>query len=111
MKEGKAINEDAMTSIGEIDRTIHSPARLMILSCLAVIKEADFTFLLNQTGLTRGNLSINLGKLEEAGFVSIKKAFINKMPRTLIRLTAKGRRALASYAGQMQQVIDGLADA
>lgn len=105
----RGMSEDAMANIGEIDRTIHSPARLMILSCLAVVKVADFTFLLNQTGLTRGNLSVNLAKLEEAGYVGIRKEFVNRMPRTLVRLTAKGRRAMQSYAGQMQRVIDGLA--
>jgi DNA-binding MarR family transcriptional regulator len=102
------MSNDPIEIIGGIDRTVHSPARLMILSCLAVLNSADFTFLLNQTGLTRGNLSINLGKLEEAGYVAIKKEFVNKMPRTLLRLTAKGRRAVKVYAGQMQQVIDGL---
>ncbi|MEX0331217.1 MAG: winged helix-turn-helix domain-containing protein [Puniceicoccaceae bacterium] len=102
------MSEEAVTIIGEIDRTVHAPARLTILSCLAVVKVADFTFLLNQTGLTRGNLSVNLGKLEEAGYVGIRKDFVNRMPRTLIRLTAKGRRAMQAYAKQMQQVLDGL---
>ena len=101
------MTEDALSAIEDIDRTVHSPARLMILSCLAVVKVADFTFLLNQTGLTRGNLSVNLGKLEEAGYVSIRKAFVDRIPRTLIRLTAKGRRALKAYAARMQLVIDG----
>jgi len=102
------MDKDPMQNIAGIDRTIHSPARLMILSCLVVVSAADFTFLLNQTGLTRGNLSISLGKLEEAGYVNIKKEFVNKMPRTLIRLTAKGRKAIQGYRERMQWVIDGL---
>jgi DNA-binding MarR family transcriptional regulator len=100
--------DKSINIIAEIDRTVHSPARLMVLSCLAVVTTADFTFLLNQTGLTRGNLSISLGKLEEAGYVGIEKKFINKMPRTLIRLTAKGRKAVKAYADQMNLVIDTL---
>lgn len=92
----------------EIDRTIHSPARLLILRVLSVLSAADFTFLLNQTGLTRGNLSINLGKLEEAGYVTIRKEFVNKMPRTLVRLSSKGRKAVSAYCDQMRQVLDEL---
>ena len=92
----------------EIDRIIHSPARLLILRVLSVLSAADFTFLLNQTGLTRGNLSINLGKLEEAGYVTIRKEFVNKVPRTLVRLSSRGKKALAAYCDQMRQVLDEL---
>ena len=92
----------------EIDRIIHSPARLIILRVLSVLSAADFTFLLNQTGLTRGNLSINLGKLEEAGYVTIRKEFVNKVPRTLVRLSRKGKAALQKYCNQMRQVLDEL---
>jgi len=91
-----------------IDRTIHSPARLLILRVLSVLSAADFTFLLNQTGLTRGNLSINLGKLEEAGYVTIQKEFVNRVPRTLVRLSKAGRDALQAYCLQMRQVLDEL---
>ncbi len=100
---------DSIQTIAELDRTVHSPARLMVLTCLAVVSSADFTFLLNQTGLTRGNLSINLTKLEDAGFVTVKKEFVGRIPRTLIRLSARGRKAVQSYCAQMQEVIDGLA--
>ena len=92
----------------EIDRLIHSPARLTIVRVLAVLAAADFTFLLNQTGLTRGNLSSNLGKLEEAGYVAIKKEFVNKIPRTVVRLSSKGRKAVNAYCDQMRQVLDEL---
>ena len=102
--KGRDINEE----IWSIDRMVHSPARLMILSCLSVVASADFTFLLNQSGLTRGNLSANLTKLEDAGYVTITKEFVDKVPRTLIRLTAAGRRAIRKYSEQMQRVIDGL---
>ena len=92
----------------QIDRTIHSPARLSILRVLAVVEAADFTFLLNQTGLTRGNLSINLGKLEQAGYLEISKKLVNRIPRTIVRLSDQGRIALKDYADCMRQVIEEL---
>ena len=63
---------------------------------------------MNQTGLTRGNLSVNLRKLEEAGYVSISKEFVDRIPRTLIRLTPEGRQALQMYRKNMQSVLDEL---
>lgn len=92
--------------LGAIDRTIHSPARLVILAHLAVVESADFTFLLNQTGLTRGNLSAQLHNLEEAGYISIKKEFVDNVPRTLARLTPQGREAIDSYRETMQTLLD-----
>ncbi|MFN2138712.1 MAG: winged helix-turn-helix domain-containing protein [Candidatus Promineifilaceae bacterium] len=94
--------------IADIDRTVHAPARLMILAFLSAVDSADFTFLLNQTGLTRGNLSSHLQKLEEAGYVSVEKEFVDRIPRTLIRLSAQGREAVRSYRETMRQVVDGL---
>lgn len=87
--------------ITEIDRVIHEPARLLILGLLSVIESADFLFLMRQTGLTRGNLSSHLSKLEAAGYVNIKKEFVKKIPRTLIRLTLQGRKALQGYKENM----------
>lgn len=83
--------------IAGLDRVIHEPARLMIVSVLSVVQSADFLFLARQTGLTRGNLSAHLGKLEAAGYVEIRKEFVERMPRTLLRLTPKGREAFAAY--------------
>jgi DNA-binding MarR family transcriptional regulator len=94
--------------IAELDRAIHSPARLMILAYLAAVDGADFIFLMNQVGLTRGNLSSHLNTLEEAGYISIEKEFVEKVPRTLIRLTGKGREALHNYREQMRGIIDKL---
>ncbi len=99
---------DNLQLIEDIDRTIHAPARLKIMACLAIVESADFTFLLRQTGLTRGNLSPNLRKLEEADYVSIEKKFVDRVPRTLIRLTDKGRAALQTYRESMQSVLDEL---
>jgi DNA-binding MarR family transcriptional regulator len=100
--------DKALQPIADLDRVVHSPARLMILAYLAAVDSADFIFLMNQVGLTRGNLSSHLNTLEEAGYVDIRKEFVDKVPRTLIRLTDKGREAIQTYREQMQMVIDEL---
>lgn len=100
-------NKD-LQPIADIDRTIHAPARLMILAVLHVVESADFTFLMHQTGLTRGNLSTHLNRLEEEGYIRVKKEFVQRVPRTLIRLTDKGRTAIQAYRENMRQVIDNL---
>jgi DNA-binding MarR family transcriptional regulator len=96
--------------IADIDRLVHQPARLMILAVLYVVESADFLFLMHQTGLTRGNLSSHMSKLEDAGYVDIKKEFVGKVPRTLLRLTDKGREAFRAYRQDMIQVLEDLAD-
>lgn len=107
MPQNKELNQN-LQIIANIDRTIHSPARLMILATLSVIDRADFTFLMTQTKLTRGNLSSHLSKLEETGYIIITKEFVDKIPRTLIRLSEKGRLAIQVYRNNMRQVVDGL---
>ncbi|MEZ4644716.1 MAG: transcriptional regulator [Chloroflexota bacterium] len=107
MSSDELDNEDLQV-IADLDRAIHAPARLMILALLAVIDSADFTFLLTQTGLTRGNLSSHLSKLEEAGYIVVTKQFVDKIPRTLIRLSDTGREAIQTYREQMRYVLDGL---
>ena len=97
-----------LETIAEIDRVVHSPARLMILAYLGAVDSADFIFLMNQVKLTRGNLSSHLKALEEAGYVGIQKEFVDKVPRTLIRLTDAGRGAVRTYREQMQTIIDTL---
>jgi DNA-binding MarR family transcriptional regulator len=97
-----------LETIAEIDRVVHSPARLMILAYMGAVDSADFIFLMNQVNLTRGNLSSHLKALEEAGYVSIQKEFVDKVPRTLIRLTDAGREAIQTYREQMQTIIDTL---
>ncbi|MBL6983234.1 MAG: transcriptional regulator [Anaerolineales bacterium] len=92
----------------EIDKLIHEPARLMILATLHVVESADFLFVERQTGLTRGNLSSHMSKLENAGYIDITKEFVDKIPRTLLRITEEGRTALLVYVELMQQVIDGV---
>jgi len=92
----------------EIDKLIHEPARLMIFAYLYVVESADFTFLIRQTGLTWGNLSAHISKLESAGYVEVKKEFINKKPNTMLSLTKQGREAFKKYRQNMQQVFDDL---
>ncbi len=100
---------DDLQPIADIDRIIHEPARLMIMAYLYVVESADFLFLMRQTGLTRGNLSSHMSKLEAAGYVAVKKEFVNKIPRTLLWLTKKGREAFDVYRQGMKQVLDSLA--
>lgn len=97
-----------LQSIDDLDPAIHSPARMKILAYLAIVDSADFTYLLNQTGLTRGNLSPNLRRLEEAGYITIQKTFVDRVPRTLICLTDEGREAIGRYNRTMQRVLDEL---
>jgi DNA-binding transcriptional ArsR family regulator len=94
----------------EIDRLLHEPARLQTLVQLAAVSKADFTWLLNRTGLTRGNLSVQMSKLAEAGVVDIEKRFQKNRPQTLYRLTDTGRKALRNYKQDMLQLLDGLPD-
>jgi DNA-binding MarR family transcriptional regulator len=100
------IDQGNLQPLAEIDRVIHEPARLLIMAVLSVVESADFLFLMNQTKLTRGNLSSHLSKLEDAGYVEIKKEFVAKIPRTLLSLTEGGRKAFVEYRQNMQQVLD-----
>lgn len=106
--EKNEIENENLKPLAEIDRVIHEPARLLILAYLSVVESADFLFLMNQTKLTRGNLSSHLSKLEAAGYVEIKKVFVEKIPRTLLALTEQGRNAFHEYRRNMQQVLDSL---
>jgi DNA-binding MarR family transcriptional regulator len=90
---------------GDIDKVIHEPARLLIVANLYVVESADFTFLMNQTELTWGNLSSHMSKLEKAGYVEVEKTFVGKRPYTLLHLTPAGREAFETYRAQMQQVL------
>ena len=90
------------------DRLIHEPARLAIMAYLYVVEQADFVFLMRQTGMTQGNLSSHLSRLEDAGYVLPEKSFKGKKPHTLLRLTEEGRDALRRYRRSMSQVLDGL---
>jgi DNA-binding transcriptional ArsR family regulator len=89
----------------ELDRLVHEPARLAILTILAAAEEVEFRFLEETTGLTKGNLSSHLSKLESGGYVTVKKSFKGKIPATSLRITREGRRALEGYRSRL---FDGL---
>jgi DNA-binding transcriptional ArsR family regulator len=95
----------------DIDKIIHEPARLMIMANLYVVESADFTFLMRQTGLTWGNLSSHMTRLEKAGYIAVEKSFIGRKPHTMLHLTGDGRVAFDSYREKMQQVLGNISEA
>lgn len=92
----------------EIDRVIHEPARLFLVAHLYVVESADYVFLMQSTGLTWGNLSSHLSKLEEAGYVDLEKDFVDRKPHTMVKLTDAGRTAFDVYRRQMKQLFEDL---
>jgi DNA-binding MarR family transcriptional regulator len=93
-------------ALADVDRVIHEPARTMIVAILYNLESADFLYLQRETGLTKGNLSAHLTKLEEAGYVSIEKTFRGKIPLTLCSLTESGRKAFEGYRQKLKEFID-----
>ena len=91
---------DEIREITNFDRLIHEPARLAIMAVLSACESADFTYLLNATGLSKGNLSAHLGKLEKGGYIAITKGFKGKYPNTSAALTPEGRDAFDAYREQ-----------
>ncbi len=91
---------DEFKQITNFDRLIHEPSRLAIMAVLSACENADFTFLLNATGLSKGNLSSHLSKLRDAGYVNITKGFKGNYPHTTCALTRGGRRAFDAYRKQ-----------
>ena len=107
MTTGKASNEE-QRPIASVDRLIHEPSRFMIMAHLYVVESADFLFLMRQIGLTWGNLSSHLSKLENAGYIAIEKEFLGKKPHTMLRLKEEGRTAFEKYRKNMKQVLNDL---
>ncbi len=97
---------DAARTMLEVNRLIHEPARLMILTILYAVEAADFLYLQNETGLTKGNLSSHLSKLEEAQYIAIEKTYRGKIPLTLCRLTETGKAAYEEYRSQLKHFVD-----
>ena len=96
--------------LSDIDQIIHAPARLMILIYLDVVESVDYVYLMRLTGLTWGNLSTHLSKLEKAGYIEMKKEFRGKKPNTTIQLTPNGRAAFRDYKNSLKQVLVDLPD-
>ena len=88
----------------EIDRVIHEPIRLRIMSILSGVDKADFNFVLSTLGLSKGNLSSHIDKLEQAGYVLVEKGFRGKMTCTEYSLTKSGKKALATYWSTLEQI-------
>src|SRR5512136_16030 len=106
----KEVGKADLSDLAEIDRLVHEPTRLAVMSLLYVVDSADFTFLMNQTGLTWGNLSAHISKLEEAGYLEVEKSFKGRRPNTTLRLTSQGRKAFREYARKMKKFFKGLPD-
>lgn len=104
--QGNKQTTDSLSEIINIDRLVHSPARLSILTYLSVVEEGDAVYLLNQTGLTWGNLSANITRLQEAGYIEVVKEFKDKKPHTLLKLTDRGRKAFHDYQNKMKELLD-----
>ncbi len=100
------MEEPIGVTLANVDKLIHEPARLAILAILYVTDGADFLYLGKHAGLTKGNLSSHLAKLEEANYIVIDKTFEGKIPRTLCRMTEVGRTAFELYLGQMKGALD-----
>ena len=101
-------NPDDIQTLTSVDKLIHEPARLNIMAHLYVIESADFLFMMRQTGLTFGNLSAHMSKLEDAGYIEIIKEFIGKKPHTMLKITDKGKCAFDEYRRQMKQFFEDL---
>lgn len=94
-----------MPDLPELDPVVHGRVRLALLSLLSGVEEAEFTWLRAKTEATDGNLGAQLLKLEEAGYVAVKKKFVQRKPQSLYRITESGRRALTDYVRALKQLL------
>jgi DNA-binding PadR family transcriptional regulator len=97
-----------MPDLPELDPVVHGRLRLALLSLLSGVEQAEFTWLRTKTQATDGNLGAQLLKLEEAGYVTIKKKFVLRKPQTVYRITETGRHALAAYVQALKQLLGRL---
>lgn len=103
MKQQKDLH---LPNLEDVDKVIHESARLIIMSYLFLVESADFLFIMHQSGLTFGNLSSHMKKLEEAGYIEVQKEFVDRRPRTSLKLTPIGRKAFKEYRDQMRALFD-----
>jgi len=94
-----------LEAISQLDSVIHSKVRLAVMSILVSVKNASFTYLKTAIGATDGNLSISLSKLEEAGYIKVKKSFKGRKPLTTCTVTAKGRDAFSRHVKALDHII------
>ena len=90
----------------ELDPLLHSQLRLAVMSLLLGTEEADFVYIREKAGATAGNLSVQLDKLGEAGYIDVEKSFVGKKPRTTCRITERGREAMAAYVEALRGYLD-----
>ena len=100
-----------MPDLPDLDPVIHGKLRLAVLSLLAGVEEAEFTWLREKTGSTDGNLGAHLLKLEEAGYVAMEKKFVRRKPVALYRMTEQGREALTEYVRALRQLLGAVLEA
>ncbi len=89
----------------KLDPILHSELRLAVMSILAGVDEADFTYLKKQTGATSGNLSVQIDKLAAAGYITVEKGFKGKMPRTACKITPAGQEAFRGYVDALREYL------
>lgn len=89
----------------QLDRLVHSRIRLSVLSILAAVEDAEFTYLRDQVNTTDGNLSTHMKKLEDAGYVAVEKRFRDRKPQTRYRLTPRGRDAFREYVDRLERIV------
>lgn len=102
------LNTDGLPGLSGLDRIIHEPARLMIVAHLYVVSSADFLFIKRQTGMSWGNISTHISRLESAGYVEIAKEIVGKKVRSSVHLTDKGKAAFEEYRKNLKKVAEAL---
>jgi DNA-binding transcriptional ArsR family regulator len=95
-----------MGQFKELDQVLHSQLRLAVISLLISVEVAEFTFLKEQTRATAGNLSVQISKLKEAGYIEVTKKFSNNYPQTLCRITPLGRQKFAEYVEALKDYLN-----
>jgi DNA-binding MarR family transcriptional regulator len=96
--------DEVFEELASLNRLIHDPSRLAIMTALSSCESADFTFLQRLTGLTQGNLSGHLSRLEEAGLVKADKQFVGRRPNTTLSLTENGRKAIEQHWQRLERL-------
>jgi predicted transcriptional regulator len=94
-----------MTRFKELDPILHSQLRLAVVSLLISTEAAEFTYIKEQTGATAGNLSIQITKLKEAGYIEVEKKFMNNYPQTLCRITLLGKEKFSDYVNTLKDYL------
>lgn len=89
----------------ELNPIIHSQLRLSIMTLLLSVEEADFTWLREQTGASAGNISVQIDKLSEAGYIEVRKEFVGRKTRTSCRITERGRKAMEEYVSDLREYL------